>query len=102
LKKDAYIFTVTENRIVSRYRQKIYQGVHKTLFGDFHYYLADSFNEMTVPVTRENRYDELAFLRRTRYFNRSTPAIRTAFGFMQGWIFMPIQVSGIKNPQALY
>ena len=59
---------------------------YKKLFGDFHYYLADSFNEMTVPVTRENRYDELASYG-DAVFQSINAGDSNGVWVMQGWIF---------------
>jgi alpha-N-acetylglucosaminidase len=59
---------------------------YSKLFGKFHYYLADSFNEMKVPVTPENRYDQLAAYGQAVFqsINAGDP---DGVWVMQGWIF---------------
>ena len=59
---------------------------YQKLFGRFHYYLADSFNEMKVPVTPENRYEELASYGKAVFqsINASDP---DGIWVMQGWLF---------------
>lgn len=59
---------------------------YKEFFGKFHYYLADSFNEMKVPVTPENRYGELASYGKAVFqsINAGDPK---GIWVMQGWLF---------------
>ena len=55
-------------------------------FGASHYYLADTFNELAVPVSRNHRYEELAAFGKAVY-----SSIRAgnpdAVWVMQGWLF---------------
>jgi alpha-N-acetylglucosaminidase len=55
-------------------------------FGQCHYYLADSFNELDVPVSVEHRYDELAGFGEAVFesINRGDPS---GVWVMQGWLF---------------
>ncbi|HTX99990.1 MAG TPA: alpha-N-acetylglucosaminidase [Bacteroidota bacterium] len=59
---------------------------YRRTFGPCSYYLADSFNELDVPVSVEHRYDELA-----GYGNAVYQSIRrgdsTGVWVMQGWLF---------------
>jgi alpha-N-acetylglucosaminidase len=59
---------------------------YQELFGKFDYYLADSFNEMKVPVTPENRYEELASYGKAVFqsINAGDPS---GTWVMQGWLF---------------
>ena len=59
---------------------------YRKAFGDFHYYLADSFNELKVPVTPEHRLDELAAYGRAVFesIDAGDPA---GVWVMQGWLF---------------
>jgi alpha-N-acetylglucosaminidase len=59
---------------------------YRKAFGDFHYYLADSFNELKVPVTPENRFDELAAYGRA-VFESIDAGDPGGVWVMQGWIF---------------
>ena len=59
---------------------------YRKMFGNFHYYLADSFNEMKVPVTPENRYDELASYG-DAVFQSINAGDPNGVWVMQGWIF---------------
>jgi alpha-N-acetylglucosaminidase len=65
--------------------KKFIEEYRKT-FGDFHYYLADSFNEMKVPVTPENRYEELASYG-DAVFQSINAGDPKGVWVMQGWIF---------------
>ncbi len=59
---------------------------YKRTYGEFHYYLADLFNENEVPVSAANRNDELA-----TYGKSVSEAITAAdpdgIWVMQGWMF---------------
>ncbi|MDR3627251.1 MAG: alpha-N-acetylglucosaminidase [Ignavibacteriaceae bacterium] len=55
-------------------------------FGQSHLYLADAFNEMTVPVSKDNRYKELADFGKA-IFNSINSADSTGTWVMQGWLF---------------
>ncbi|MGD1008455.1 MAG: alpha-N-acetylglucosaminidase C-terminal domain-containing protein, partial [Ignavibacteriaceae bacterium] len=52
----------------------------------FHYYLADAFNEMTVPVSKENRYKELTDFGKA-IFNAINNEDTNGVWVMQGWLF---------------
>ena len=60
---------------------------YRKLFGKFHYYLADSFNEMKVPVTPENRYEELSSYGQA-IFRSINAGDSTGIWVMQGWLFL--------------
>lgn len=55
-------------------------------FGKFDYYLADTFNELKVPVSVENRYNELADFGKA-VFSSINSANKNATWVMQGWMF---------------
>ena len=59
---------------------------YRKTFGPVRYYLADSFNEMEVPVTREGRYDELASFGKA-VFSPIADADPNGVWVMQGWLF---------------
>lgn len=58
-------------------------------YGPFHYYLADTFNELTVPVSADTnrRYDELAAFGRA-VFSSISAGDSNATWVMQGWMFV--------------
>ncbi len=55
-------------------------------FGPSRYYLADSFNELQVPVSKEHRYDELAAFGKA-VFRSIDAGDRKGTWVMQGWLF---------------
>jgi alpha-N-acetylglucosaminidase len=59
---------------------------YKNEYGVGQYYLADSFNEMRVPVTRAHRYEELAEYGRTIY-DGILAGDPNGIWVMQGWLF---------------
>ncbi len=59
---------------------------YRRTFGPVRYYLADSFNEMTVPVTPTGRYDELASFGKA-VFSPIADADPEGIWVMQGWLF---------------
>lgn len=59
---------------------------YQKVYGHSHFYLADAFNEMTVPVSKENRYSELADFGRA-IFNSINNGDSTGVWVMQGWLF---------------
>ncbi len=59
---------------------------YRRTFGPVRYYLADSFNEMAVPVTPEGRYDELASFGKA-VFSPISDADPNGVWVMQGWLF---------------
>ncbi|MGA9118002.1 MAG: alpha-N-acetylglucosaminidase TIM-barrel domain-containing protein [Bacteroidota bacterium] len=61
------------------------QEYHK-VFGHVRYYLADSFNEMQVPVSPKGRYDELAAFGKGVYSPIADADPRGVW-VMQGWLF---------------
>jgi len=65
--------------------KKFIDEYHK-MFGSTHYYLADAFNEMTVPVSKENRYKELTDFG-TAIFNAINSGDPNGTWVMQGWLF---------------
>jgi alpha-N-acetylglucosaminidase len=65
--------------------KKFIEEYHK-MYGNTHYYLADSFNEMTVPVSKENRYQELTDFGKA-IFNSVNSGDPNGVWVMQGWLF---------------
>ena len=59
---------------------------YRRTFGPVQYYLADSFNEMVVPVTPGGRYDELASFGKGVY-SPIADADPKGVWVMQGWLF---------------
>jgi alpha-N-acetylglucosaminidase len=59
---------------------------YKREFGPVEYYLADTFNELSVPVTAEHRYEELAQFARTVY-DGILAGDPNGKWVMQGWLF---------------
>ncbi|NVO19425.1 MAG: alpha-N-acetylglucosaminidase C-terminal domain-containing protein [Bacteroidetes bacterium] len=59
---------------------------YQNAYGKVHYYLADLFNENEVPVSKENRYEELAGFGKSVYdaINSADPQ---GTWVMQGWLF---------------
>lgn len=55
-------------------------------YGKFDYYLADTFNELKVPVSADNRYNELAAFGKA-VFKSINSANEKATWVMQGWMF---------------
>jgi len=71
------LFVEIGKKFIEEYRRE---------YGECHYYLSDSFNEMEVPVTKEGRYGELAEFGEAVY--RSIVAgDPTGTWIMQGWLF---------------
>lgn len=60
--------------------------LYKKEYGEVSYYLADSFNELKVPVSEERRYEELADFGNAVYesIRAGDPA---GIWVMQGWLF---------------
>lgn len=59
---------------------------YKKEFGEAEYYLADSFNELKVPVNEENRYSELADFGKAVYESIQA-GDENGTWVMQGWLF---------------
>ncbi len=59
---------------------------YKKTFGSVEYYLADTFNELTPPVSTENRYHDLAQFGRTVY-DGIIAGDPNGKWVMQGWLF---------------
>jgi alpha-N-acetylglucosaminidase len=59
---------------------------YRRMFGPVRYYLADSFNEMTVPVSTDRRYDDLAAFGKA-VFSPIADADPRGVWVMQGWLF---------------
>ncbi len=55
-------------------------------YGQTHFYLADAFNEMTVPVNKENRYSQLTNFGKAIY-NSILAGDSNGVWVMQGWLF---------------
>lgn len=60
--------------------------IYKKLYGHSDFYLADSFNEITPPVSEEHKYEELSDYGKTIFetINEASPG---AVWVMQGWLF---------------
>jgi alpha-N-acetylglucosaminidase len=77
LSADSPLFEEIGKKFIDAYRKE---------YGEHHYYLSDSFNEMEVPVTETGRYDELAAYGKAVY--RSIVAgDPNGVWVMQGWLF---------------
>jgi alpha-N-acetylglucosaminidase len=61
-------------------------AAYRAMFGQARYYLADSFNELQVPVTEDHRYDELAAYGKAVY-SSIADADTQGVWVMQGWLF---------------
>jgi len=59
---------------------------YRKMFGTYHYYLADSFNELEVPVSDTARYRELAQFGEAVY-SSITAGDPAGTWVMQGWLF---------------
>ena len=71
------LFREIGRRFIAEYRR---------MFGPVHYYLADSFNELQVPVSEKGRYAELADFGRAVY-SSITDGDPDGVWVMQGWLF---------------
>ena len=60
---------------------------YKAEYGECSYYLADTFNELDVPVSEDHRYDDLERFGRTVYAG-ITAGDPHATWVMQGWLFV--------------
>lgn len=60
--------------------------IYTKLYGHSDFYLADSFNEITPPVSEEHKYEELSDYGKTIFetINEASPG---AVWVMQGWLF---------------
>lgn len=60
---------------------------YKATYGEVSYYLADTFNELAVPVSEDHRYEDLERFGRTVYagIQAGDP---NATWVMQGWLFV--------------
>jgi len=60
--------------------------LYTEFYGKSDFYLADSFNEITPPVSEENKYEELSHYGKTIFetINEASPG---ATWVMQGWLF---------------
>ena len=59
---------------------------YKKEFGPVNYYLVDTFNELSVPVSTEHRYDDLARFAQAVY-GGITAGDADGVWVMQGWLF---------------
>ncbi len=59
---------------------------YRKIYGHNHFYLADAFNEMEVPVTKDNRYKELSDFGKA-IFNSINAGDSNGVWVMQGWLF---------------
>ncbi|MFB9109745.1 alpha-N-acetylglucosaminidase [Flavobacterium gyeonganense] len=60
--------------------------IYTKVYGQSDFYLADSFNEITPPVSEEHKYEELADYGKT-IFETINEASPKATWVMQGWLF---------------
>jgi alpha-N-acetylglucosaminidase len=60
---------------------------YKAEYGDIQYYLADTFNELAVPVTEDHRYDDLERFGKTVYAGIQAGDPQATW-VMQGWLFV--------------
>jgi len=77
LPPDAPLFIEIGKKFITEYEKE---------YGNFDYYLADTFNELDVPVSQENRYNELAAYGKA-VFNSISEGNPKANWVMQGWMF---------------
>jgi alpha-N-acetylglucosaminidase len=77
LAADSPLFEEIGKKFIEEYRKE---------YGQYHYYLSDSFNEMEVPVTETGRYDELAAYGKAVY-NSIVAGDPNGVWVMQGWLF---------------
>lgn len=65
---------------------KRFIAIYTKLYGQSNFYLADSFNEITPPVSEEHKYDELSDYGKAIYeaINEASPG---STWVMQGWLF---------------
>ncbi len=70
-------FTEIGKKFINEYRK---------IYGHNQFYLADAFNEMEVPVTKNNRYKELADFGKAIY-NSINDGDPNGIWVMQGWLF---------------
>ncbi|HTD96885.1 MAG TPA: alpha-N-acetylglucosaminidase [Edaphobacter sp.] len=82
------------------YRQigKAFIEAYKAEYGEVSYYLADTFNELTVPVREEHRFEDLELFGRTVYesIQAGDPS---GTWVMQGWTF--VYDSAFWNPESV-
>jgi alpha-N-acetylglucosaminidase len=71
------------------YRQigKRFIEEYKAEYGEVEYYLADTFNELAVPVSKEHRYEDLERFGRT-VFEGILAGDPNGTWVMQGWLFV--------------
>ena len=77
LSADSPLFTEIGKKFIEEYRKE---------YGQFRYYLSDSFNEMEVPVTEGGRYNELAQYGEAVY-KSIVAGDPNGIWVMQGWLF---------------
>lgn len=77
LSADSPLFDEIGKKFIEEYRME---------YGQYHYYLSDSFNEMEVPVTETGRYDELAAYGKAVY-KSIVAGDPNGVWVMQGWLF---------------
>ncbi len=65
---------------------KMFIREYRKTYGYTHFYLADAFNEMTVPVSEKNRYKELSAFGKAIYSSVSA-GDPDGIWIMQGWLF---------------
>jgi alpha-N-acetylglucosaminidase len=71
------LFQEIGRRFIVEYRQ---------MYGEVSYYLADAFNEMQPPVSKDNRYEDLRLFGKTVY-DSIKAGDANATWVMQGWLF---------------
>jgi alpha-N-acetylglucosaminidase len=77
LSADSPLYSEIGGKFIEEYRKE---------YGQFHFYLSDSFNEMEVPVTALGRYRELAQYGEAVY-KSITAGDPNGVWVMQGWLF---------------
>ena len=77
LSADSPLYSEIGKKFIEEYRKE---------YGQFHFYLSDSFNEMEVPVTESGRYRELAQYGEAVY-KSITAGDPNGVWVMQGWLF---------------
>lgn len=77
LSADSPLFSEIGKKFIEEYRKE---------YGQFHFYLSDSFNEMEVPVTESGRFTQLSQYGEAVY-KSITAGDSNGVWVMQGWLF---------------
>ena len=81
-----FILHPGENALYRQIGKKFIEE-YKAEYGEVEYYLADTFNELAVPVSEKNRYEDLERFGRTVYEGIQAGDPKGTW-VMQGWLFV--------------